>query len=93
MPLPAQNRGACAARALSDILIGRHAMSRPRATLEAPRSRGGIAVSPSNVGKPPRLLDRVRVALRVRHYARRTEDAYVAWIRRYIRYHDIRHPD
>ena len=30
----------------------------------------------------PRLLDRVREALRVRHYSRRTEEAYVAWIRR-----------
>jgi Phage integrase, N-terminal SAM-like domain len=32
----------------------------------------------------PRLLDRVRAALRARHYSRRTEEAYVAWIRRYI---------
>ena len=29
----------------------------------------------------PRLLDRVSEALRVRHYGRRTEEAYVAWIR------------
>ena len=28
----------------------------------------------------PRLLDRVRAALRARHYSRRTEEAYVAWI-------------
>jgi integron integrase len=40
----------------------------------------------------PRLLDRVREALRLRHYSRRTEDAYVAWIRRYILFHDKRHP-
>src|SRR3989442_1575027 len=47
---------------------------------------------PLAVGEPapegasrPRLLDRVRGALRARHYSRRTEDAYVAWIRRYIR--------
>ena len=33
----------------------------------------------------PRLLDRVRQALRARHLSRRTEEAYVAWIRRYIR--------
>ena len=32
----------------------------------------------------PRLLDRVRSVLRARHYSRRTEDAYVAWIKRYI---------
>src|SRR2546427_5609001 len=35
----------------------------------------------------PRLLDRVRGALCARHYSRRTEDAYVAWIRRYIVFH------
>lgn len=40
----------------------------------------------------PRLLDRVRMALRLRHYSRRTEKAYVAWIRRYILFHGKRHP-
>src|SRR6266705_1101092 len=39
-----------------------------------------------------RLLDRVRVAIRARHYSRRTEKACVAWIRRYIFFHDKRHP-
>lgn len=42
--------------------------------------------------RPPRLLDRVRNALRARHGSRRTEKAYVAWIRRYILFHDKRHP-
>jgi integron integrase len=40
----------------------------------------------------PRLLDQVREALRVRHYSLRTEQAYVQWIRRYILFHDKRHP-
>ena len=40
----------------------------------------------------PRLLDRVRQALRARHLSRRTEEAYVAWIRRFIVFHDKRHP-
>jgi integron integrase len=40
----------------------------------------------------PRLLDRVRQALRARHMSRRTEEAYVAWIRRFIFFHDKRHP-
>ena len=39
-----------------------------------------------------RLLDRVREALRARHYSRRTEEAYIAWIRLYIFFHDKRHP-
>ena len=40
---------------------------------------------------PPRLLDRVRQALQTRHYSRRTEKAYVGWIRRYILFHGKRH--
>jgi hypothetical protein len=40
----------------------------------------------------PRLLDRVRDAIRARHYSRRTEKTYVAWIRRYIFFHGKRHP-
>ena len=40
----------------------------------------------------PRLLDRVIEALRARHYSRRTEEAYVAWMRRYIFFHGKRHP-
>jgi len=42
--------------------------------------------------KPPRLLDRVRDAVRARHYSRRTEKAYVAWTRRYVLFHGKRHP-
>jgi hypothetical protein len=43
--------------------------------------------------RPPRLLDRVREAARLRHMSRRTEEAYVGWIRRFILFHDKRHPD
>ncbi len=42
--------------------------------------------------RQPRLLDRVREAIRTRHYSRRTEKTYVAWIRRYILFHGKRHP-
>lgn len=42
--------------------------------------------------QPPKLLDRVREATRLRHYSRRTGDAYVAWIRRFIVFHGRRHP-
>jgi hypothetical protein len=37
-------------------------------------------------------LDRVRGAVRARHYSRRTEEAYIAWIRRFIVFHGRRHP-
>ena len=39
------------------------------------------------MSNPPKLLDRVSAALRARHYSRRTEEAYVMWIRRYIFFH------
>jgi len=43
-------------------------------------------------GATPRLLDRVRHALRLRHRSPRTESAYVHWIRRFILFHGKRHP-
>lgn len=42
--------------------------------------------------KQPRLLDQVRSAIRLRHYSIRTEEAYVQWIRRFILFHNKRHP-
>jgi integrase len=42
--------------------------------------------------RPPRLFDRAREAARVRHYSRRTETAYLSWIRRFIFFHGKRHP-
>jgi integron integrase len=47
--------------------------------------------APASAPKP-RLLDRVRKAIRARHYSRRTEKAYVHWIKRYIFFHGKRHP-
>jgi integron integrase len=43
--------------------------------------------------RSPRLLDQLRLALRSRHYSRRTEQAYCLWVRRFIYFHNIRHPD
>ena len=40
-----------------------------------------------------KLLDRVRHAARAKHYSYRTEQAYVYWVERFIRFHGIRHPD
>lgn len=39
-----------------------------------------------------KLLDRVRSLARMRHYSRRTEQAYVFWIKRFIHFHGLRHP-
>jgi integron integrase len=40
----------------------------------------------------PRLLEEVRNVLRVRHYSIRTEEAYIQWIKRYIFFHNKKHP-
>lgn len=40
----------------------------------------------------PKLLTRVRQAIRTRHYSARTEEAYVMWIKRFIFFHNKRHP-
>lgn len=47
------------------------------------------ASSPSG---PPRLLARVRERIRYLHYSLRTEQAYVYWIRAFVRYHGMRCP-
>jgi hypothetical protein len=51
-------------------------------------------ISSANVSEPPprKLLDRVRDAIRVKHYSYKTEKTYVQWIKRYIFFHNIRHP-
>lgn len=40
----------------------------------------------------PRLLDQIRDRIRLKHYSRRTEDVYVDWAKRFILYHNKRHP-
>lgn len=43
-------------------------------------------------GRSPKLLDQVRDRLRVKHYSIRTEHTYIDWIKRFIWFHDKRHP-
>lgn len=38
------------------------------------------------------LFDKVREACRLKHYSARTEEAYVGWARRFVRFHGMRHP-
>jgi site-specific recombinase XerD len=39
-----------------------------------------------------KLLDRVKEAIRYKHYSASTEQVYVYWCRSYIRFHQLRHP-
>ncbi len=41
---------------------------------------------------PPRLLEQVRQHIRALHYSLRTEEAYLHWVRTYVRFHGMRHP-
>ena len=52
----------------------------------------GMNSSPPSVSPKPKLLEQVRQAIRTRHYSYMTEKAYVAWIKRFIFFHNKRHP-
>lgn len=43
--------------------------------------------------KKPKLLDQVREVIRLRNYSYRTEKTYIAWIKRFILFHNKRHPN
>ena len=58
----------------------------------APGTGVNLAPGPADVSVPLRLLDRMRKAIRLRHYSIRTEATYVDWARRFILFHDKRHP-
>jgi len=62
---------------------------------QAPTYRGDtvrIVAINSPAPQKPKLLDQVRQAIRARHYSPRTEEPYVHWIKRYIFFHNKRHP-
>ena len=40
----------------------------------------------------PRIVDQLRERIRYLHYSLRTEEAYVYWVKGYIRFHQLRHP-
>lgn len=48
---------------------------------------------PDPPGRPVKLLDRLRASIRALHYSQRTEDAYVHWVKAFIRFHGLRHPN
>jgi integron integrase len=45
-----------------------------------------------NASVPSQLIAQLRSAIRVRHYSVRTEKAYVAWTKRFVRFHRVTHP-
>lgn len=63
-----------------------------KAEVMSPAARIAGAASSFPSGPKPKLLDQVRQAIRTRHYSYRTEKAYVHWIKRFIFFHNKRHP-
>ena len=74
----------------------------PRPVQSQPQSTAGIlysiirAVKTGTTTVPPlqapKLLDQLRERIRLVNYSRRTEQAYVHWVRHFIRFHGLRHP-
>lgn len=61
-------------------------------TLRCYHGNDAAVTSSTNTPARPMLLDEIRRRLRVKHYSPGTEQAYVHWIRRYIRANLPRHP-
>ena len=57
------------------------------------RPTTGGEAQPGSGPQPLRLMDRIRNTLRLGHYSRRTENAYLQWIRRFILFHNKQHPE
>jgi integron integrase len=53
----------------------------------------GLPIGALPFPQPPRLLDRLRHACRLRQYSPRTENCYADWVTRFIRFHSLRHPN
>ena len=49
-------------------------------------------MTPAHDGWPVILLEAVRERIRFKHYSLRTEQAYVYWVWRFIRFHGLQHP-
>lgn len=64
-----------------------------RSLSRLPEPKGTVASRDALEPSRPRLLTRVRSCIRTRRYSPRTEKAYVGWIKRFIFFHGVRHPD
>src|SRR6185295_19573532 len=51
-----------------------------------------VTSTPAPTATPSLLLQSVRDALLLRHYSPRTVEAYIGWVRRFVLFHDRRHP-
>jgi len=66
-------------------------ISSPSPYTPSPARSENLGIRSPN-GQKPKLLDQVREAIRTRHYSWRTEQTYVQWIKRFIFFHEKKHP-
>ena len=59
--------------------------------MSEPPPEGIVDGPPQGAGREP-LLRQLRRTIRTRHYSRHTEEAYAAWVKRFVRFHGLRHP-
>jgi integron integrase len=76
---------------MMETVNARRAINQPFAVIDGGLSIKNGTPTPPTVQKP-KLLDQVRQAIRTRHYSDKTEKAYAHWIKRYIFFHNKRHP-
>lgn len=67
-------------------------MQSARAVIHVQSVNGRSWGRSSAIGTKPKLLNQLREALRSRHCSRRTEQTYVMWVKRFIFFHNVRHP-
>lgn len=67
-----------------------HAVASVLCSIVDRRSRAAPAALPAL--RSTKILDQLRERIRLLHYSRRTEEAYVHWCRAFIRFRGIRHP-
>ena len=85
--LPTSQALLCTSRVL---LMGKGASSLMVAIGNSVENPPPTAMAP--VDKPPGLIQRYRELLQTRHYARCTVKTYEQWLRRFLRFHHLRHP-
>jgi hypothetical protein len=72
--------------------MGKRGVVRGLALTRSWQREPALGCAPSVSAPKPKLVDQVRQAIRTRHDSLRTEQAYLAWIERFIFFHGVRHP-
>ncbi|MCK4338898.1 MAG: phage integrase N-terminal SAM-like domain-containing protein [Candidatus Cloacimonetes bacterium] len=51
-----------------------------------------MIINKTNIKRNPKLLELVRMMLLAKHYSIHTEESYINWIKRFILFHNKKHP-